>query len=131
MRSSIHPKLDPAMEVSGLLLDAVSALAESMRRHWKEHHRKRYGSTLRPGPDTPLWNQLSRLVRARLRKRGDKVNLGRLLGVPRQTIHRYFVSCDASPDAERTLLLLWWIRHDTEKAQPRPKHRRIPRKASD
>src|SRR4051812_20467338 len=43
--------------------------------------------TLRPGPDTPLWNELVRQLRPHLRKYGAKAQLARLLGLPRQRLH--------------------------------------------
>ncbi len=71
--------------------------------------RVRRGSTLRPGAATPMWNEIVKAVRPFLRKRGSKVKLARILGVPRQRIHDYFVACAACPDAERLLLLLHWL----------------------
>jgi hypothetical protein len=68
------------------------------------------GATIRPGRDTPLWNQLIADVRPLLRKRGEKAQLARLLGLQRQAVNEYFVSGRRMPDAERTLLLLEWLR---------------------
>ena len=48
-------------------------------------------------------------MRPQLRRRGEKINLGRELGVPPQRIHEYFVARTAAPDAERTLALLVWL----------------------
>jgi hypothetical protein len=69
----------------------------------------RRNATLRPGPDTPLWNAVVVAVRPHLRRRGEKINLGRELGVPPQRIHEYFVSRTAMPDAERTLDITRWL----------------------
>lgn len=66
-------------------------------------------STLRPGPDTPMWNALVLAVRPHLRRRGSKINLGRELGLPPQRINEFFVARTAAPDAERTLALLRWL----------------------
>jgi hypothetical protein len=68
------------------------------------------GATIRPGRDTPLWNQLVADVRPLLKKRGEKAQLARLLGLQRQAVNEYFVSGRRMPDAERTLLLLEWVR---------------------
>lgn len=71
--------------------------------------RRRSGGTLRPGPATPLWNQLADQVRPLLKRRGEKAQLARLLGVHRQGVNEYFVSKTRMPDAERTLLLQAWL----------------------
>ncbi len=68
-----------------------------------------YNCTLRPGADTPLWNELARMTLPLLHKRGSKAHLARLLGLPRQRLTAFFVRGSATPDAERTLLLLVWI----------------------
>jgi hypothetical protein len=69
----------------------------------------RRGATLRPGRHTPLWNALAAAVRPHLRRRGAKVNLGRMLGLPRQRIHEFFRENSAVPDAERVLQLMVWL----------------------
>jgi hypothetical protein len=67
------------------------------------------GATLRPGPRTPLWNRLVAQIRPLLKRRGEKAQLARLLGVHRQAVNEYFASQTRMPDAERTLLLLEWV----------------------
>ena len=37
------------------------------------------------------------------------MNLGRLLGLDRQTINAYFIARTRMPDAERALQLLTWL----------------------
>jgi len=76
---------------------------------YKRYTRKHRGGTIRPGPDTPLWNELAAETRRLIRKHGEKANLGRWLGLPRQRIHQYLMEKSAGPDAERTLLLLVWV----------------------
>lgn len=71
--------------------------------------RPRRGGTLRPGPHTPLWNAVVVSVRPHLRRRGAKVNLARMLGVPRQRVHEYFKTGSAAPDAERVLQIIVWL----------------------
>ena len=65
--------------------------------------------TLRPGPETPLWNALVRQVRPHLRKYGAKAQLARLLGLPRQRLQDCLKAGSACLDAERTLLLIGWL----------------------
>jgi hypothetical protein len=65
--------------------------------------------TLRPGPDTPLWNELVRQLRPHLRKYGAKAQFARLLGLPRQRLHDCLKAGSACADAERTLLMLGWL----------------------
>ncbi len=67
------------------------------------------GRVLRPGPQTPLWSELTRQARPLLRRRGAKASLARLLGIPRQRLHVCIGSPTACLDAERTLLLLCWV----------------------
>ncbi len=71
--------------------------------------RPRRGSVLHPSQHTPLWNELVRAVNAQFRRRGDRVNLGRILGLPRQRIYELFRRRRHLLDAERTLLLLIWL----------------------
>lgn len=65
--------------------------------------------TLRPGVNTPLWNELVKQLRPHLRKRGTKAQLARLLGLPRQRLQTCLKANSACLDAERTLLLLGWL----------------------
>ncbi len=70
---------------------------------------KRGGRTLRPGKQTPLWNQLRAQLRPQLRSYGQQVNLGRMLGLPRQRINAFVTGGGQMPDAERTLQLIVWL----------------------
>lgn len=70
---------------------------------------RRSGRTLRPGVNTPLWNDLVRHIRPHLRKRGSKAQLARLLGVPRQRLQDCLKAGSACLDAERTLMLVGWL----------------------
>jgi hypothetical protein len=77
------------------------------------------GGTLRPGAAaTPLWNKLVTQVRPLLKRRGEKAQLARLLGVHRQAINEYFVSGSRMPDAERTLLLQAWLEARRKNERP-------------
>lgn len=86
--------------------EAAAARARAARRR---DRRPRPGLTLRPGPDTPLWNELVRHVQPHLRKRGNKAQLARLLGLSRQRLHECLRAGSGSLDAERTLLLIGWL----------------------
>ena len=91
-----------------VLLDSLSGTARASARR-RLAPRRTGGATVRPGRDTPLWNQLVADIRPLLRVRGEKAQLARLLGLQRQAVNEYFVSNRRMPDAERTLLLLEWI----------------------
>lgn len=91
-----------------ILLGALSDIARASARRRMASSRTG-GATIRPGRDTPLWNQLVTDVRPLLKKRGEKAQLARLLGLQRQAVNEYFVSGRRMPDAERTLLLLEWV----------------------
>ena len=76
------------------------------------------GATLRPGAATPLWNRLAEQVRPLLKRRGEKAQLARLLGVHRQAVNEYFASGSRMPDAERTLLLQEWLQARRQGKRP-------------
>jgi hypothetical protein len=90
---------------------AAKLMAEQSARSFRIHanRRGRAHKTLRPGRKTPLWNQLRRQLRPHLRRYGDQVNLGRMLGLPRQRINAFVTGGGQMPDAERTLQLLVWL----------------------
>ena len=91
------------------MIQAFSEAGRASVRLRRRPHRTG-GATLRPGTATPLWKQLAAQVRPLLKRRGEKAQLARLLGVHRQAVNEYFVSCTRMPDAERTLLLLEWLK---------------------
>jgi hypothetical protein len=74
---------------------------------------------LKPGPATPLWNELVKRALPHLSKRGSKARLARILGVPRQRLHDCLKARRACLNADRTLLLLCWI-----EARQRDRHLR-------
>lgn len=111
-----HPRgpysAQPLMLMAELLTLASSESAKALRAKYRELTRRKAGGTLRPGTETPLWNELARLAASQVgRTYGDKAALGRILGVPRQRIHDYLVANRACPDAERVLELLVWLSH--------------------
>ena len=93
-----------------LRIEAAAAVSkESKKAFLIPARRGKGGRTLRPGQQTPLWNALRAQLRPHLANYGTQVNLGRLLGLPRQRIHAYITRGDQMPDAERTLQLLTWL----------------------
>lgn len=104
----IHPRLKLAGQVAEGLIYVSEQLVRAAARQIPRSPRRR-NATLRPGPGTPMWNALILAVRPHLRRRGEKSNLGRELGVPPQRIHEFFVARSAAPDAERTLAVLHWL----------------------
>ncbi len=100
------------------LPEALAAAVVEMARLMAKHAHKAYridrpaarrGKTLRPGRQTPLWNELRAQLRPHLVRYGDQANLARLLGLPRQRIQAYVTQNSQMPDAERTLQLLVWL----------------------
>ncbi|WP_438480519.1 hypothetical protein [Oleiharenicola lentus] len=99
-------------DLAGFADHLIEVAWENLRKvaHTKKPEKKRKPSlTLQPGPDTPVWNELVKSAAPYLAKRGQKVKLARLLGLPRQRIHQLLVEGSACADAERTLLLLAWV----------------------
>ena len=111
LRQAVYgPSPLPLALVEDLIAAAFTAAREARKPQTRVRPRPRRRSlTLRPGPETPLWNQLVRQVRPHLRKYGAKAQLARLLGLPRQRLQDCLKSGSASLDAERTLLLLGWL----------------------
>jgi len=109
----LPPKLPPQLDLPAELAVALmEAAVKSIRRTLQEARRARQprrGETLKPGTDTPIWNELATAVRAQLTRRGDKAKLGRVLGLPRQRVNELLRVRSYLPDAERTLLLLVWL----------------------
>ena len=103
-----HPRLETVLELGGVLVAAAEATARAVKQARAKARGPR-GETLHPGPETPLWNELSLVLRNQKWTYGEKANLARILGVPRQRIDDYIVGSRRLPDAERTLLLLHWL----------------------
>ena len=96
---------------AGLIWGLAEAADQAVRRTIGKYRRcpPKRGLTLQVGIDTPLWNELVRQVVPLLRKRGSKVHLARILGLPRQRLQVCLKAKTACLDAERTLLLLAWL----------------------
>lgn len=111
-----------SMELPIALGEMILLAAESMAAHSKKAfriaRRRGRGRSLRPGKDTPLWNELRSQLRPFLRKYGDQVTLGRVLDLPRQRINAYVTAGTQMPDAERTLQLLAWLIAAQQRRRP-------------
>lgn len=105
----LPPSLATSAAVSAALVDASVLTMRLAARLTVHRPRRGRGVTLKPGLDTPLWNELRTAVRERVRSHGDQARLGRLLQLPRQRVHELLVRRRHLPDAERTLLLLAWL----------------------
>jgi hypothetical protein len=92
-----------------LILDAALLMAKQSRLAFRIEQHGARGATLRPGRDTPLWNELRAQVAPHLVKYGDQAKLARLLGLPRQRVNSFVKGGSQMPDAERTLQLLAWL----------------------
>ncbi|MBC8048670.1 MAG: hypothetical protein H7X92_00800 [Chitinophagales bacterium] len=111
-KSVLPPQMAAVELMMGLLGELGSLAVEHAQRvaqRRKDARRPRRGSTLRPGDDTPLWSAVVTKVRPHLAKRGAKANLARVLEVPRQRVHDYFVTGTQMPDAERMIHVLLWL----------------------
>jgi hypothetical protein len=97
------------LELCDILEMAARESSKELLKTYRRRTRKSLGGTLRPGPETPLWNEFARIAAGQLNRYGDKAKLARILGVPRQRVNEYLVSRTACPDTERTLRLLVWI----------------------
>lgn len=102
-----HVNLIPNL-LNALLEEAAASVLEAKDKN-RRARRRRVGATLRPGAETPLWNELRTAVHLSTRKYGDQVKLARILGLPRQRVNSYLTGGGQMPDAERTLLLIGWL----------------------
>ena len=99
-------------EFADILEQAAREMAKEARKTAEARRpRARRGATLRPGPDTPLWNALAEMGRPLLQRRGARAILARELGVHRARVGEYFDKREAMPDAERTLRLFVLLAH--------------------
>jgi len=103
-----HPRIKIYFEIIDWLVAAAEESARRAAAKLKRRPPKR-GLALLPGPDTPIWNELVKQVAPLLRKRGSKIHLARILGVPKQRLHVCVKARTGCLDAERTLLLLAWL----------------------
>jgi hypothetical protein len=107
----MHPRLHLPLDLAEALAKASVRSAMLVAHSAKSLRRRPRGwqATLKPGLDTPLWNELAEAVRTRLTRYGEKAQLARVLGLPRQRVYDLLNRRRHLPDAERTLLLLVWL----------------------
>jgi hypothetical protein len=110
----VYPVQIPGALSLALMEAAAHCLQAAARKLRPDHKLRRRQNSLKPGPETPLWNELAAAAEARLVQHGEQARLGRILGVPRQRVHELLRSRRHLPDAERTLLLLVWLQARTE-----------------
>jgi len=111
-RRLVTPIIELPYELARLIRLAAEEMAKQAPKAFQIEPRRRSrrgGATLRPGKETPLWNELRAQVRPHLQVYGQQVNLGRQLGLPRQRINAFVTGGGEMPDAERTLQLLAWL----------------------
>ena len=113
-----HPRLRQLEPLVDALAMAADATVKAARKKYRESRRKRIGAALAPGPQTPLWNELTRACEQQLTRYGEKARLARILGVSRQRVHLLIVSKSACADAERTLQLMAWLAARRRRADP-------------
>lgn len=109
MQADFPRSLTISLDLSYALMEAAVKSAARAAKGAQRLTRPRRGLTLKPGVDTPLWNELASAVKTQLARRGEKAKLARILGVPRQRVYDLINKRSALPDAERTLLLLAWL----------------------
>lgn len=105
----IHPRLVLPAALAEALFTAAGLAARKATSGADRRRSRRRGDTLRPGPGTPLWNELVRQTKPLLRKRGSKTQLAKILGLPRQRLQDCLKACTACLDGERALLLFCWV----------------------
>lgn len=101
-----YRRLEP---ITDGLFAAAAITAKKAAKTYRATRRRRGYAALRPGPDTPLWNELARACEREFARYGEKAKLARLLGISRQRLHLLLVAKTACCDAERTLQLLGWL----------------------
>ena len=111
LNASIPP---PDAFLTGTLLALLDLAVETGRRARAEHANRKHrpperGLTLRPGAETPMWNEIRQRLRHHLQARGAKAVLAREIGLPRQRLNQFLHEGSAMPDAERTLMLVAWL----------------------
>jgi hypothetical protein len=104
-----HPQFRAAGDLALALYELAALTARTAARKLRSRKPSR-GAALAPGAGTPLWNELVDQALPHLAKRGSKARLARILGLPRQRLQDGLKARTACLDAERTLLLLCWVR---------------------
>ena len=109
----LPPRLPMQLELPAALavawMEAAAKSIQASLQQARRARRPRRGDTLKPGPSTPLWNELAAAVRNELTRYGEKARIARVLGLPRQRVNDFLRRRSYLPDAERALLLLGWL----------------------
>lgn len=92
-----------------LVLDGAIKMAAYADKAFRDSRGRGFGISLRPGADTPLWNELRAQLKPYLRYYGQQSRLARLLSLPRQRVNAYVTGGKHMPNAEHTLQLLAWL----------------------
>lgn len=103
-----HPRFRVWMDLSEGFYRVGEAGLRALRKNLRARRKASY-STLRPGPETFMWNQLALHLRDEMRPPGTKVRVARYLGIPKQRISDFLAGRRRMPDAETTLRLLHWL----------------------
>ena len=107
--STVYHRLELPAALAGAIFLAAHKVAKPAAKAYRietSRSRQKGDRTLRPGKATLLWNELCAQLQPHLRQYGQQVNLGRMLGLPRQRINAFVASGAGCPDAERTHQLL-------------------------
>ena len=123
----VHPRFDGILLVLDLLKEGAVAASEAARRKLVRPRSQRRGQSSRSGDDTPLWNILVKAIKAECNKRGDKAQLARSIGLPRQRLNDFLHRAGAQPDAERALMMLQWLASRRQES-PQPGRKATPPK---
>ena len=70
MSSTHYGRLNQIVPLADGLVAAARATTAARKIHQKARHARK-GATLRPGPDTPLWNELVAVMRPAGRSKGN------------------------------------------------------------
>jgi hypothetical protein len=78
---SAEPRLELPAALGAFIIAAAMEIATKSQGAFRvEQRRIGRGTTLRPGKETSLWNEFRSQLKPYLRKYGDQVNLGRVVG---------------------------------------------------
>jgi hypothetical protein len=127
MTPRLPKSIDVPLELVMLLAEAAVTEARGAAQQGAARRRPRRGETLKPGPDTPLWNALATALSSELKKRGESARLARLLEMPRERVTEMIRQRRRMPDAERTLILLLWLQARRSGGDPGRAPRLAPR----
>jgi hypothetical protein len=112
-------RVEPLFVFAEVLAEAARTMGNHAGEAFRPRGGARKGATLRPGKDTPLWNELRQRLRSCSRRRGAQAKMARFLGLPRQRVNAFLTTGHRMPDAERTLQLIVWLIATESGRQPK------------